>query len=174
MTRILALDLAKRQTGSAMGAGDDPPLTASVCFNVSSRGAVGAAYLGWLRDRLLVSQPDMVAYEAPIMSAKAKGSTNTLMLLIGLAFITEAICDMKNVPVVSVTAPTWRLAFLGVGYPDNPKAWAVAMCRGLGWEVQTEDEAEACGVLAWAHLYHGDASAMRGQLSRATMKRMAR
>ena len=173
MTRILALDLAKRQTGSATGAGGDIPLTASVSFNVPSRGAVGTAYIRWLRDRLL-SKPDLVAYEAPIMSAKAKGSTNTLMLLIGLAFITEAICDMKNVPVVSVPAPTWRKAFLGVGYPDDPKAWAVAMCRSLGWKVQTEDEAEACGVLAWAHLYHGDASAMRDQLSRATMKRMAR
>ena len=157
-----------------MGAGDDPPLTASVRFDVSSRGAVGAAYLGWLRDRLLASRPDLVAYEAPIMSARAKGSTDTLMILTGLAFLTETICDMKGVPVISVAAPTWRKAFLGEGFPDDPKARAVAMCRSLGWRVQTEDEADACGVWTWAHLLYGDAREMRGQLSRATMKRMVK
>ena len=50
----------------------------------------------------------------------------------------------------------------------------MVMCKSLGWAVQTEDEAEACGALAWAHLYHGDASAMRGQLSRQTMKGMVK
>ncbi len=171
MARILALDLAKRQTGSAIGAGGKPPRTASVRFDAPSRGAVGAAYLGWLRDRLL-TKPDLVAYEAPIMSARAKGSTDTLMILTGMAFLTETICTMRNVPVISVAVSTWRKSFLGEGFPDDPKAKAVAMCRSLGWVVRTEDEADACGVWALAHLLYGDAQAMHGQLSRAKVLEM--
>lgn len=172
MTSILALDLSKVGTGWATGQGGGRPLCRSLGFNGVHRGAVLAQYLAWLRDRLLTTNPDLVAYEAPIMTAKAKGSTNTLFLLIGLAAITETICSMKATPVVSVGSSSWRLAFLGEGFPEDPKARAVAMCRELGWPVQSEDEADACGVWAWSHLKHGDRDEMRDQLSRAKMREM--
>lgn len=172
MKRILALDLSKRSTGWAIGSGDGFPLAQSVSFTRSNRGGVFAQYMAWLRDRLLTNDPDLVVYEAPIMSARAKGSTDTLMILMGMAAMTEAVCSMKVVPVISVAIPTWRVAFLGEGYPDNPKPEAVKMCGLLRWKVTTDDEAEACGVWAWAHLNYGDVDAMRDQLSRAKVREM--
>ncbi len=172
MKAILALDLSKRQTGWALGCGNESPRTGSRGFEGVHRGAVFSQYLAWLRDRLLSNQPDLVAYEAPILSARAKGSTDTLMILIGLAAHTESVCAMFAVPVFAVAVPTWRKAFLGHGFPAEPKADSVRMCGTLGWKVRSDDEAEACGVLAWAHLNHGDVDAMRDQLSRAKVKEM--
>ena len=172
MTVILALDLSKRSTGWALGHGGTPPLARSIGFRGAGRGAVLAEYFHWLRDRLITNAPDLVAYEAPIKSTRAKGSTETMMLLWGMAAITEAVCSMKGLRMVAVPIPTWRKAFLGHGYPIDPKGDAVRMCDNLGWPVQTHDEAEACGVWCWAHLSHGDADAMHDQLSRAKVRSM--
>lgn len=172
MKRILALDLSKRSTGWAIGYGNGFPLARSVSFTPSNRGGVFAQYMAWLRDRLLTNDPDLVVYEAPIMSARAKGSTDTLMILMGMAAITEAVCSMKAVTVVSVAVPTWRKAFLGHGFPYDPKAEAKQMCGLLRWEISNTDESDACGVWAWGHLNHGDVDAMRDQLSRAKVREM--
>jgi hypothetical protein len=129
--------------------------------------------MAWLRDALQ-NRVELVAYEAPILSARAKGSADTMMMMIGLAAITEAVCSTKPVQVVSVAVSTWRVAFLGEGYPDDPKGRAIAMCSELGWPVGSHDEADACGVWAWAHLNHGDVDAMRDQLSSAKVREMER
>lgn len=172
MKRVLALDLSKHGTGWAVGCGGAFPLARTVSFKSAHRGGVFAQYMAWLRDHLLTSPVDVVAYEAPLLTTKVQGSSEKLMLLIGLAAMTEAVCSMFAVPVKPVAASTWRVAFLGEGFPKDPKGDAVRMCGSLGWQVSNDDEADACGVWCWAHLNHGDVDAMRGQLSRAKVREM--
>ncbi len=173
MTRILALDLSKRSTGCAIGDGTHYPHTSTQAFIGNCRGEVFGSYLRWFRD-LTLGTVELVVYEAPLLTTKVKGSSEKLMLLVGMAAITEAICAIRAVPipVVSVASSTWRVAFLGEGFPKDPKGDAVRMCGSLGWRVRNDDEADACGVWAWAHLNHGDVAQMRDQLSRAQVRKM--
>ena len=171
MKVILALDLSKHCTGWAIGGGVGSPLVDSVSFDGRyGRGDALAGYFAWLRDRLLTNSPDLVVYEAPIFSG-VPTSADKMMLLVGMAAITEAVCSMKSTRMISVAAPTWRKAFLGPKWQDA-KPEAERLCSLLGWKTTNPDEAEACGVWAWAHLNHGDADAMRGQLSRARVRGM--
>lgn len=172
MKVILALDLSKHKTGWAIGCGNGFPISNSLGFERDTRGQVFAQYFTWLRDRLLTNSPALVVYEAPILSARAKGSTDTMMILLGMSAITEALCSMKATPVLSVAVSTWRVAFLGQGFPEDPKGDAERMCHLLRWDISNSDEADACGVWAWAHLNHGDVDAMRDQLSRAKVREM--
>ena len=171
---ILALDISKRRTGAAVGVGANPPHTTSQAFTGETMGAVGAAYTRWLRDKLRVDKPDLVAFEAPLLSAQAKGSTDTLMILSGLCFTTMTLCSIHKIRCVSVAVSTWRKAFIGHGFPTDPKAAALSMCASLGWTPRNHDEAEACGVWAWAHVFHGDIHDIHRQLSASSMKVMAR
>ncbi len=174
MTRILALDLSKRSTGWAEGYGAQAPTTGTVGFDGRTRGHDGGEFQSWLRDKLINYRPHLVVYEAPLFSARAKGSTNTLMVLMGLSYVTEIVCSGRGLVYFSVAVSTWRKAFLGHGFPDDPKAATMNMCQALGWSPQNHDEADACGVWAWAHLNHGDHADMLGQLSRAKVMELAR
>ena len=141
-------------------------------FNGNLPGDVGAAYMSWLLDKLRTVKPDIVAIEAPIRSTRAKGSTAGRMLLLGLDFTTLSICRMRGVPCYSVPAPTWRVSFLGRGFPPDPKAEAQRMCSTLGWPFDSDDAADACGVWCWGHLNFGDHREMQAQLSSARVREM--
>lgn len=172
--RILALDISKAGTGVAIGEATEPPRSFVVSFNGATRGHVGHNYVLWLRERLRVEKPTLVAYEAPIYGRKIKSSSPTTILLRGLAFATEMMCAGRNVRVVSVAASTWRLHFIGHGLPENPKQAALNTCGLLGWNTGgSHDRAEACGVWAWAHFNHGDRRAIQRALSASSMRAMA-
>ena len=156
MVRLLALDISKAGTGVALGDATEPPRSFVQGFNGVSRGHVGAHYAKWLRDLLVVEKPGVVVFEAPLMRAAAKGSTDAMRMLIGLAFQTEVMCAIGlksiSIPAYEAHVTTWRKHFLGHGFPHDPKQAALNMCAQLGWETEgSHDRADACGVWAWGH-----------------------
>ena len=176
---ILALDISASCTGVAVGDASVPPHTTSAAFTGATRGAKGAKYAKWLRALLIHYKPALVAAEAPLrgtMIKKKDGTytqtaTKTSALLTGLAFLTETVCATRGVKYVEVHSGSWRKAFLGRGPHPDPKERALKMCAMVGWKTGgEEDRAEACGVFAWAHINHGNRSAMDALLSIAAVR----
>ena len=171
--RILALDISKTGTGVAIGEATEPPRSFVASFTGATRGHVGANYAKWLRDLLRVEKPAMVVFEAPLMRAAAKGSAESMRLLIGLAFQTEVMCAIRGIAAHECHVASWRKHFLGHGYPHDPKQAALNMCGLLGWDTGgSHDRAEACGVWTWAHFTHGDRRAIQRALSASSMRAM--
>ncbi len=172
--RILALDISKAGTGVAIGDATEAPRSFVASFSGATRGHVCANYAKWMRDLLMVEKPALVVFEAPLMRAAAKGSADAMRLLIGLATQTEVMCAIRNIPSHDCHVASWRKAFLGHGYPHDPKRAALNMCGLLGWDVGgSHDRADACGVWAWAHLNHGARRAIMRALSASSVRSMA-
>lgn len=172
--KILALDISKSGCGMAVGDATRPPHTAVQTFSGILPGAVGFQYSRWLREQILINQPDMIAYEAPLRAAHAKGSQDTVTLLTGLAFLTDTVAYEKKIFCQAPAIQSWRKAFLGHGRPADPKGDAVRMCELLGWRVDgSHDRADAAGVWAWSHLNHGNTRGMHKLLSAGSVRGMA-
>lgn len=86
------------------------------------------------------------ALEAPL-PPQVMSNANTHLILTGLRAVAMAACGWMGADCVSVNQSTWRKAFLGNGRAD--KLDARRQCDLLGWNVKTDDEAEACGVAWW-------------------------
>ena len=170
---IVALDLSKHSAGVAIGDASGAPRTLRVQFTQPEMGAAWAAYAKWLRDLLVIEKPGLVAVEAALMLVDRTSSADTTRLLLGFAAHTASVCAMRGVRHVEVAAMTWRKAFLGHGRPVDPKQAAMLMCDRLGWpHGGVHDRAEAAGILAWAHLYHGDQRGMQRLLSASSVRAM--
>ncbi len=127
----------------------------------------------WLRDLLIIEKPALVIYEAPLLRAAAKGSAEAMRLLIGLAFQTEVICAIRGITSHECHVASWRKAFLGHGYPHDPKQAALNMCGLLGWDTGgSHDRADAIGCWVWGHYTHGDRRAIQRALSASSMRAM--
>ncbi len=167
--------MSKKATGVAIGDGDGPPRTLTQGFTADRPGAVGLAYAKWLRVLLVEERPALVAFEAPLVLSGPRAGTVVMRILMGLAYTTEVICEGVGVPYQTVAISTWRKMFIGHGRPDDPKRAAIDACYKLHWDVEGDDnQADACGVWAWAHFNHGNSKGIMRQLSESSVRRMAR
>lgn len=66
-----------------------------------------------------------------------------------------------GIPVEGYRSSTWRKSALGDGRPDDPKKAMLRKARAWGLDVETEDEADAIGILY--HALHGKAAMERAQ-----------
>lgn len=171
MTRVLALDISGASTGVAIGHGAEAPRSFAVSFDGATRGHVGAGFAKWLRDLMIVEQPDLVVFEAPLRQSDENTSIDSVRLLTGLSFTTETICAMRGVKSYEAHVQSWRKVFLGHGRPANPKKAALAMCQMLGWDAGgSHDRADALGVWCWAHFNYGDRQEMQRALSGSAVR----
>lgn len=159
--KVLAFDIATK-TGLAYGGAGDIPLTKVIDLGTGmsdSRRAAKAMRMaeGFIENRA----PDFVAIECPI-GPKASG---ILWMLYG--------CVLGQVEKMGVKHCTYQVSsirkhFLGRNltsrdYPGLSKDQARAeikqvvmnRCRALGWQVDTDDEADACALLDYALAKHG-------------------
>lgn len=81
-------------------------------------------------------------------SASSHGD-RVLTMLSGAAIAGAARAGAMILEPVAPT--TWRKGVFGNGKPKDPKTQAWEYCRLMGWKVETEDEAEACCILVYAH-----------------------
>lgn len=170
---ILGLDIAPGATGAAVGDGSSPPRSFVAQFAGKDRGAIGAKYMAWLRDLLVMERPDLVAFEAPLVKIDRQSSVETTRLLMSLAFLTETMAAMRQIKSTEVNMQTWRKAFLGNGRPADPKGETLRMCAMLGWDTGgLHDRADAMGVWVWAHLNHGNRKGIHAMLSIGSVRRM--
>src|SRR5687767_13400411 len=97
---ILALDLATRfgwcegQIGGVMSYGSQ-----RCASEGSGPGAIFGGMIKWLVERIQVVRPNIVAFEAPLPPSFNRGKTNvkTTRILMGLAAITEGVCDRSGI-----------------------------------------------------------------------------
>jgi hypothetical protein len=146
---ILALDLAAR-TGWAIGrVGDRDPLSGSLRFAKpgASLGMVFSTCRAWVRDLVLLHQPDVIVFESPMTPSHMSGRTNatTIRLLVGLAAVVEEAtfgCDVREAKVIDV-----RRHFIG-GNPKRVEAKlkTIMACRRLGWSPCDDNAADALAL----------------------------
>ena len=172
--KILALDISKAATGVAIGDGDGPPRTLTQGFTADRPGAVGASYAKWLDELLRREKPDLVTLEAALVLIGKRSGTAVMLLLQGLAYTTTVVCESVGVRYETISIMTWRKMFLGHGRPENPKQVCIDACYRLGWDVEGDDnQADACGVWAYAHFHHGNRKGIMRQRSESSVRRMA-
>lgn len=158
MTKVLALDISKNRTGWAV---DETP-GRPVCGSWSGAkdmtpGRAGSLYAEWLVKMIKKHEPDVVALEAPLMGSRnraVKHNFDTSYILVGLAFMSEAVAASFRLVPKKAHVATVRKNFLGHGYPPDPKEAVMARCRLLGWDVPNHDAADAAAVWAWAKATH--------------------
>lgn len=174
-TRIMALDISSK--GAAFACGDlrDVPDSGVEDLRSANRGLVAEKFRRWLRDLIILQGPDMIAFEAPLMNFAGPRSPDAARMLLGLAMVAEMVCALRHLRCEEVHVQTWRKSLLGTGRPDNPKRATMDACRALGWEIgNSDDRADACGVLMHAHLTWGNKSAARKLVSELEVAGMAR
>ncbi len=152
--KILALDLA-RSTGWAVGAPDTRPVYGS--FRIQP-GKASALRMGREVNRLIQDhEVTHVFFEQPIKgSADRKkgrgGNYQKMRYLFGIAYLVEFLGEMSDCKVYEVNIGTWRKHFLGSANYNrgDAKRAAFTRCKQLGHTPETDDVAEAIGILDYA------------------------
>lgn len=158
-------------------ASDGPPRSVVQRITGHDLGTYGAAYSDWLRGMIAIEKPDLIAYEAPLQATAAPRSAHTLLLLTGMAMLTETLATIKNVRAVKAHVGTWRAAVLP---PVDRRRGAdkkyamLALCARCDIDVgRNVDRADAVGVWMWAHQTHGQRRAVEGMLRAAQLRELA-
>lgn len=145
---IVGLDLAT-STGFCYGDGASLPIVGSE--RMPSTGEEVGPFLDhfdrWLRVKLETVRPDLVGFEAPILSGRGT-HIMTSRKLQGLAGLVEMQCYRFGIECQEVGLQTVKRELTGHGRADKVQMKAAARAYGLtlseGFE--SEDEADAFGV----------------------------
>lgn len=154
----LALDQSPRKIGWALG-----DIGVKPRFGVHSLPQVGddhSPFLvearNWLEQRIIQDNVHLVCFESPFLGP----DTNPIIIrkIYALVGVIELTCHDRQVPCKEVMIHTWRKHFLG--YSQTPrevkgaakrrrfiKDAAMRACVERDWFVQSDDAADACGIL---------------------------
>jgi hypothetical protein len=150
--KIIALDLGLK-TGFAMDPGGGP--VESGFFQVSesrgeSRGMRFLRWGSWLRDCLDREKPDLVIYEQPHCRG---GAANDV--LVGMATRVQEYCAARGIQYGMVHSMELKKWATKTGKSKKPEMIAAAV-RRAGRSFNSEDEAEAWLILAYAKEKYGE------------------
>lgn len=149
---ILALDIAT-VTGWALAKPDKPPRFGTVRFGKQggSRAACYREFRLWIENFTLPRKIELIVYESPAAPMIMYGRTNieTIKRLIGLCEHLEewadGVCELREASVQQV-----RAHFIGRNIKSAmAKAQTIERCRELGWDVNNDNEADACAL--WSY-----------------------
>jgi hypothetical protein len=157
VTRILAIDGAAT-AGFALGRTGQEPRFGSRCFTGSgASGEVVARFSRFLRQTIEREQPDVITYEAPYFPMGFRrgppANAKTLRRLLGLAEIIDAVawdCNLRCYQATAGEVCAYLTGKSNWGGRAQKKAATIAAARAWGWAVNTDDEADACAVWAYA------------------------
>lgn len=152
---LMALDLSK-STGWAFARGWSTPSFGVKEFPRNRGdyevplGTVLRLFREWLLDMIALHRPDKLLYEAPIISGG--GDLYKHMVLLGMAAMTECVCDEAGIDCYQESSATIRKHFIGVGRGKSAdlKDAVGYRCRQLGWQVSDHNAADALAALAYA------------------------
>ena len=173
--KLLSLDLAKSRTGWALWHGDWPrPLSGSWVLDGTPDGRTFLSLHARLDELYQEHGFSDVYFEQAINhTPRMQGKTNVhaIELAVGLVAHVRSFAYARRRTPHAVHIDTWRLDFVGrseiarikdaakararalgktVSARDDLKAATVARCRQLGFAPQSDDEADAIGVLDYA------------------------
>lgn len=146
--RLLTLDLATN-SGFCVGAPDNPNPdfgNFKIPPTGDDVGRFGVIFHDWLTNLIDWHQPDFVVFEMPILPKQT--NLMTVRKLTGLAMLTEMECRRRKLPVREARASSVKKFFTGSGKAG--KLDTMAICRRYGWNVKTDDEADACALWAYS------------------------
>jgi len=157
MTVVLAIDGAAT-AGFALGAtGSEPRFRSRSFTGRNASGEVVARFARFLRGTIERQQPDVLAYEAPYFPMGFRkgppANAKTLRRLLGLAEITDAIAWEYRLRCYQATAGEVCSYLTGKsnwGGREGKKAATIAAARRWGWDVEDDNQADACAVWAYA------------------------
>lgn len=156
--RILALDLATT-SGWVCDSYEPgrPPQHGHYTIPEKDRACYGdmmLAHMKWLRGIRGLTEPDAMAFEAPLVRAGggefkgAPSSRHSVIVTLGLAICAQVVAAERGIVVHGVSVQTARKHFTGNGRAQ--KADVQLRCRQLGWPIEQPDEADAAAVWMWA------------------------
>jgi hypothetical protein len=155
---ILALDLATRCGWAKGRVGDDPPTFGSIRFGAAgaSDAAVFAHCLRWLSAELEPQpRPDILMIESMLPPEAKVGNTTGAVRdrLAGLHGIVRAVAHLRGIHDIGETSvQSVRAHFISNGKlkRDAAKAEVVRVCRALDWNVDNDNEGDACALWSYA------------------------
>lgn len=156
-TRVLALDLST-YVGWAIDPSSDgaPPIMGTEKLPTVAEGEhygpTFFAFRRWLSSAISVHQPQLVAFEAPLLATGVQGHSTELTgrLLIGLASHCEEVAFELHREVVEANLQSVRKFFCGHGHAK--KKDVLARCYSLDWMPRDHNAADAAAL--WAYTKH--------------------
>jgi hypothetical protein len=154
--RILALDLAG-QTGFARWDTSMPqPSWGTLRLPTGTQGICYASFRDALLIKISADRIEHIVVESVFVSPEQMSAVERLY---GLIAIVREVAYRKNIPVNSVTVTEWRAPFIGqarapkhLSKPQR-RSWLKnetrKECARRGWQVSTDDEADALGLLVY-------------------------
>lgn len=162
MTKILALDPSKRNSGWAFyGAGDEKPYHGvwdRIASEYSSRGSIYYNTYKALLDAHSLFKFEQVFAEEPInlLPGTVATQAENIWTAIGMGASIELFCHTMGIRLTWVPMARWRRDFLGRmprgTRSTDLKQMALERCHQLGLRPQRHDDAEALGILTYACL----------------------
>lgn len=151
MTSILSLDVSKYCGWSYFKSADAKPQCrtwiAEGLWNSDDYSPYFVAFEEWLMNMIQVFQPDVVAWESPIILPRRDGrgsDENNVRRLIGIVSIAELVCARLRIRCFEAHNQTCK-AFVGVSRFKDKNAMIVAMTE-RGYEVADQHQGDACAV----------------------------
>ena len=105
------------------------------------------AFETWLNGMLDVMQPDIFAFESPIVVPRRDGrgsDENNVRRLIGIVSVAELICARRKTPCYEVHNQSAK-AFVGMPRGKDKNGMIVAMTQ-KGFSVADSHQSDACAV----------------------------
>ena len=153
--RVLALDISTNVGWAVFNGRHSKPRLDTWRAPMAMVGHYGrrlSAFEEWLRGKISLLQPELVAFESPIFvkwSSDLATNEHTIRLLIGLASITELVCYRASVRCIEVHSQTAKKRL--AGNSRAKKNQMVAAAVKAGFEVANDHEADACAVALAAY-----------------------
>lgn len=128
---------------------------APAAWSADDYGGRFKSFHDWLCDMLTTLEPDMLAFESPVLprgSMNLQTTEHTLRMLIGMAAIAELVAKLRAVPCVEVNVATAKKALSGNGRAEKADMLAAATQRGFACKDHHQADACAVALVAYADL----------------------
>lgn len=172
---ILALDPATTTGWAYARPGEEPIFGANNFAGPGGNGEVIGKFRAWLLETCYRIKPRVVCFESPYVPRPKKNpkpgdrdllNPLTLRRLYAIAGEVEAVAWQLRIECLEATTAEICRFFTGTAYHggrDNKKAAIMARARQYGWEVQSDDAADAVALWAMAeNIFDPLASSRRG------------
>ncbi len=156
----LALDLGVKTGWARWEPGLSKPVSGTFdCGAKDKAGGYGGrslAFYGWLLNKIESFEVTHLAIEDELSSFTGKDmNRGNEQWQPAQHRLCEMAATAHQIPYKKIPIQTWRKHFLGRGQAPrgtrNSRAWfkqqAIQRCKMLGWDVKSDDQAEANGVL---------------------------
>lgn len=151
MSSVLALDCSTAVGFAYFATSDGAPRCgtwrAPKSWAVEDYGERFLHFHNWLCDTMTAFQPDVLAFESPILprgSMDMQTTEHTLRLLIGFAAIAELLAKLRGIRCFEVNVSTAKRMLAGSGRAEKDDMVIAATRRG--WPVADHHQADATAV----------------------------